>query len=331
LVSRYFSDVAHDSFKTSNVFAVTTQYYDVTAGVKQFVSYSVVSHKAIIDTDPLPPDGCSNYVFADGSTSNNCITDAQLATEINAVLAARHLPKGTGTDYFVFTPPGLASCHDANGLTGGCFDPLQANGYCSYHAWIDTTPPALLYANMPYASIAGGCSSGQEPNGSAADSVLNEVSSEQSSMITDPLGSGWRDSAGDESQNKCSFVFGTPLGVTKTGKYNEIVNGHSYWLSEEWTNRLDACVQRNTFAQPTASFSYSPASPKHGTKVKFTVAVHDSDDTKFTYRWTFQNAASSTLANPVETFPTAGADTVALIAYDAHGDQAEVVRTLTVH
>jgi hypothetical protein len=32
LVSRYFTDVAHDSFKTSNVYAVGTQYYDRTGG-----------------------------------------------------------------------------------------------------------------------------------------------------------------------------------------------------------------------------------------------------------------------------------------------------------
>jgi hypothetical protein len=330
LVSRYFTDVAHDSFKTSNVYAVTTQYYDVTAGVKQFVSYSVGSHKAIIDTDPLPPDGCSNYVLADGSTSKNCIIDTQLDNEINAVIAAHHLPKGLATDYFMFTPPGLASCHDANGVTDGCFDPVPLTGYCSFHRWTSTTPSAVLYSFMAYPAVAGGCDSGQAPNGNAtADGVLSEVSAEQIAMITDPVGNGWRDSAGNESQNKC-FGFGTPIGVTGTGKYNELINGHPYYLSEEWTNRLDACVQRNTFLQPTALFTYLPVGPKRGTRVKFTVTVHDSDDTKFTYRWTFPHAVSSNLANPTFTFSTAGANTVTLIVYDAHGDQTEVAKAITV-
>jgi hypothetical protein len=64
LVSRYFTDVAHDSSRTSNTYATDTQYYDITHRVKQFVSYSVQYGASIIDTHPLPPDGCANYMRA---------------------------------------------------------------------------------------------------------------------------------------------------------------------------------------------------------------------------------------------------------------------------
>ena len=113
------------------------------------------------------------------------------------------------------------------------------------------------------------CWSGQSPNGNAGDSVVNTASHEQNESITDPLGTGWYDSAGHEIGDKCHLVFGPALSSTSTGKYNEKINGHGYWLQEVWSNRAHACVQRNTFPQPTASFAFSPTSPVHGKKVTF--------------------------------------------------------------
>ena len=54
-VTQYFTDVAHDSFKASNVYASDTQYYDVTNSVKRFVSYAVQYRTAIVDTSPRQP------------------------------------------------------------------------------------------------------------------------------------------------------------------------------------------------------------------------------------------------------------------------------------
>jgi PKD domain len=330
LVSRYFTDVAHDNFKTSNVYSVDTQYYDLTAGVKQFASYSVSYRKAIVDTHPFPASGCPNYLLADGATSTICLTNTQLRGELNSVIAADHLPKGLGTDYFIFSPAGVTSCAVATGLSSDCFDPIQHNGYCSYHTATDATPSAVLYADMPYVAPRSTCVSGEEPNANPADAVLDGVSGEQNSMITDPLGTGWYDSAGTEMQNKCNLAFGTPLGSTGSGMYNQLINGHPYWLKEAWSNRLNACVQRNTFPQPTASFTYTPLSPKHGATVKFSAVAHDTDDSTFAYRWTFPNGVTSSLADPVVTLEKTGTDAVTLIVYDVHGDQTEVVHAITV-
>ena len=62
-VTQYFTDVAHDSFLTANEFGVDTQYYDVTKGVKKFISYSVVNRGSNLDTQPFPASGCPNYVL----------------------------------------------------------------------------------------------------------------------------------------------------------------------------------------------------------------------------------------------------------------------------
>jgi hypothetical protein len=329
-IAQYFTDVAHDGFKASNVYSSDTQYYDVTGTVKRFVSYSVASPTTLVDAHPLPANGCPNYTLNDGSTSKNCLTAAQIETEISSVVAAQHFPTGLGAEYFLFTPPGLASCFSATALgQGGCYDPLAFSGYCAYHSNIGSGASAVLYANQPYADLAG-CSSGQSPNGNPADSTLNVVSHEHNETMTDPLGTGWWDNTGNENGDKCNFGFGAALGSTSHGQFNQLINGHGYWLQREWSNRSGACVQRNTFPQPTASFTFAPASPVHGAKVTFTSTVHDSDDTTFTYRWRFPNGSVSTLANPTYTFVTAGTKTVTLTVFDPHGDQARIARTITV-
>jgi hypothetical protein len=329
-IAQYFTDVAHDSFKASNVYASDTQYYDVTNTVRRFVSYSVAYRAAVVDTRPLPANGCPNYTLNDGSTSKNCLTDAQIESEIKSVVAANHFPTGLGAEYFVFTPPGLASCFTATALgQGGCYDPLAFNGYCAYHSNIGSGTSAVLYANQPYAALAG-CSSGQSPNGNPADATLNVVSHEHNETVTDPLGTGWWDNSGNENGDKCGFNFGSAIGSNSHGQFNQVINGHGYWLQQEWSNRTGSCVQRSAFPQPTASFTFSPAAPVHGAQVKFTSTVHDNDDTTFTYRWAFPNGTVSTLANPTYTFGTAGTKTVTLTVFDPHGDQTRVARIITV-
>ena len=112
LVSQYFRDVAHDSFKPSNPYGVATQYSDGTGDTRRFVSYAVTDGGTIVDADPLPPDGCSNYRLDDpnGTFSTDCITDAQIEAEIASFTVSRHLPRGRAAEYFLFTPFGLTNC-----------------------------------------------------------------------------------------------------------------------------------------------------------------------------------------------------------------------------
>ncbi|MDQ1455021.1 MAG: serine protease [Actinomycetota bacterium] len=328
-INQYFTDVAHDSFKTSNVYATDTQYYDIVNGVKHFVSYSVAFGGAIVDTQALPASGCPNYTLGDGSSSTACLTDAQLKAEISRVVNSRSLPTGLGTEFFLFTPPRVASCFAANSLaSGGCYDPQNFGGFCAYHSNINTSP-VRLYANMPFADISG-CNPGQFPNGDTADPTLNVVSHEHNETITDPLGTAWFDSSGNENGDECNFNFGASLGNNGFGSFNQVINADDYWLQQEWSNRTNSCRQRNTFAQPTASFAFSPSSPVHGNAVTFTSTVSDSDDTSFTFSWTFGDGGTSTLKNPTHTYATAGTRTVTLVVFDAKGDQVRVTRTVSV-
>ena len=332
-ISQYFTDVAHDSYLPSNVYGVTSQYYDITAGVKKYASYNVAFKGIIVDTRALPTSGCPKYVLGDSTTAKACLTDAQIEKEIKAVIASHKLPKGIGNQYFLFTPQGIASCTKSNTLSsGGCYNPLQFYGFCAYHSHIASGARAVLYANMPYSAVAG-CQSGQSPNGNAAtDSVLNNVSHEHNDTITDPLGTGWYDSKGAEiAEGKCHLAFGSSTGATATGQYNQVINGRGYWLQQLWSNRANACVQRNTFSQPSVAFSFSPTAPIHGKKVRFKSSVREAGETAFSYRWTFPGGGVSAAANPTHTFASAVfVGMVTLVVTDKQGDQARFVRTITV-
>ena len=332
VVSQYFTDVAHDSYLATNVYANPTQYYDTNGNARRYASYNVAFKAAIIETRAFPASGCTNYVIGDSSVSKVCLTDTQIQKEIASVISSHHLPRGLSTNYFLFTPQGVASCKTANGLSsGGCYNPLQFNGHCAYHSHIGSGGNAVLYAHMAYDALAG-CTSLQSPNGNAADAVLNNVSHEHNEMITDPLGTGWYDSSnGDEISDKCHQTFGVPMGATATGQYNQIINGHGYYLQQGWSNRAGACVQRNSFPQPIVSFTFKPATPVHGKKITFVSSVKESGESSFAYRWSFPDNGASSAKNPTHTFASAVfAGNVTLVITDSHGSQTRMVKAITV-
>jgi hypothetical protein len=323
-VNDYFDDVAADSFKTTNIYASNTQYYDIVNGRKRFISYDVTNGGAINDTAALPPSGCPNYRFQSGAFTAACLTDAQQIDEISRVIASRHLPRGLGVEYFLFMPERLGSCFDSAGLKHGCYD----RSYCAYHSQIGSGSTVALYSSMPFAETLG-CDPGSTPHDSAAEAVLNVTSHEHAETITDPTGGGWYDSSGYENGDECSFDFG-PTQFNGFGYYNQVIDGEEYLLQQEWSNRGNRCVQQNTYPQPTASFSFSPSHPSPGQQVSFHSTASDSVGSSFTYVWRFGDGGASTAANPTHAFATAGTKRVTLTVFGPRGDQVRVIRSIVV-
>ena len=222
----FFQNVAADSGKTSNVYYSDTQYYDNTAAGK--IQYSSTFKGFVVDTNPFPPNGCTD------SYTSVCLTDAQLQTEINNVIAANGWPRGTGSMFFLFTPKNVGSCYGS-----AC----AFSYFCAYHSSFGSGSSATLYANMPYAAwVPSACGSGQSPNGDDADSTINVASHEHNEAITDPLGSAWYDRRGYENGDKCAWNFGSSLGSTNYGKYNQAIGTGFYYLQQEWSNKSSGCV-----------------------------------------------------------------------------------------
>ena len=247
LIDRYFRDVAAASGSATNVYSVATQYYDSTSSV----AYESTFGGSYVDTTPFPASGCSDGV------DSVCLTDDQIQTEIQNVLTATGWHGSTAATFFVMTPQGVGSCYD--NVTGQC----TTTTYCAYHAgFYDANHEPVVYANEPYAATmvdANGhkvCTDGTSPNGDDADATISTISHEQSEMITDPAGDAWLSGSGQEIGDLCVWQFGTPLGGTVgADAYNQVINGHRYWIQEEYSNDGSACVQRYTPAVAPSRFA----------------------------------------------------------------------------
>lgn len=227
VINRYFGDVAADSGKTSNVYYSDTQYSDGSGKI----SYSSTFGGSVVDTNPFPASGCSDTV----SQTTVCLSDAQIQAEVQRVATAQGWPQTPTTEFFMFTAKNVGSCSDSSHCA--------FSYYCAYHSNVGNT----TYANMPYSdTVPADCDAGQHPNNSDADATLNVTSHEHNETITDPLGTAWWDRAGYENGDKCAWKFGTQLGSTSYGQYNQLINGHPYELQMEYSNAHRTCVLTGT-------------------------------------------------------------------------------------
>jgi hypothetical protein len=105
---------------------------------------------------------------------STCLTDAQLREQLQSFIAARGLPTGMSTIYYLLTPPGVAVC--INEAATRCSDYSLSTtevekdertslsykeSFCSYHSDInpDSAPEGdgdtILYAAMPWVANTG--------------------------------------------------------------------------------------------------------------------------------------------------------------------------------
>jgi hypothetical protein len=263
LVTRYLTDVAADSGKTTNTYAVTSQYGPGATPDTQ-LRYRVTFSAADVlkPTDAYPPDaahGNQSGCVAPGSVRDPsdplytwCLTDAQIQDELSSIVRTNGLPTGVGPIYFVMLPPGVDVCATRGSEQPHGVNPCADTDFCGYHS---STASGMVYAVVPYAGVSG-CESGEAPNGDpAADSAISLLSHEHNDAITDPLlgsasGGGWYEDSNDvEVSDKCAqpYVYGA---VVRGTSFNQVINGHPYYVQDEFANAdganpsFDGCEQR---------------------------------------------------------------------------------------
>jgi hypothetical protein len=231
-INQYFTDVAADNGLTTNVYSVATQYSSI--------QYDETFAGSYVETHPFPTaNGCQD------NFDKYCVTDSQLQQEIGNVIERNGWPKFSLTTlYFIFTPANVGVCFLSGqpSKTNDC----TTNRFCAYHTW---NGGSFFYAVEPDAAQIFGCDPGEEPAGNHADATINTISHEQNEAITDPIQNGWRandgpsQTPGDEMADLCQRDFGTPLGTTPNGEsYNQVINGHDYYLQLEYSNSDGGCV-----------------------------------------------------------------------------------------
>src|SRR5207248_9221886 len=114
--------------------------------------------------------------------------------------------------------------------------------FCAYHSdFTDDGGNDYIYSNMPFAATPQ-CDLGNHPNGDGADATINVTSHEHNEAITDPLGNAWwHDSTGNENGDNCAWDFGSSIGSTPNGTFNQLINGHVYSVQGEWSNNGSTC------------------------------------------------------------------------------------------
>jgi hypothetical protein len=224
LMARYFTDVAADSGKASNVFGVLRQYYD-RMGFADYRQTFDRTRQVIIDRQPYPqrdPTACPLV-----STYPTCISDAQIRSELQRLITADRLPTagshraafpgqgfpfpgrlGEGIPgnpigghlsanapiYFVVFPANVEFCYFRG-------TQCTAKQMWAYHlSFTDAQGNVVLYAPISMDPSAGGpppppfsgrCDLGvtgvQEPNRDPGDCAINVLSHEDSETITEPI------------------------------------------------------------------------------------------------------------------------------------------------
>jgi hypothetical protein len=237
LMARYLQDAGN-----TNLSNLASQYYDTTSGYPNTIGPGARYGGAFIDTTPYPHSG----------SSSDPLFDSDIRAEANRALAANpQWTDGVNSTFFVFTGWGINNC--TNGSETDCTPGIPSasgQGFCGYHSYFtDSNTNHAVYAYLPedeYWNLNNIFSTGETchstsalPNANIyADNEFSALSHEQWESTTDPLLNAWRDSSGEEIGDKCTDSYGYQPYF---GPSNYDVNGHLYYLQEEWSNAENAC------------------------------------------------------------------------------------------
>ncbi len=192
---------------TSSHYSMLTQYYDTTGN---------------INTSNLAGSQADWFDTTNALPSNGDVTDSTVRSEVNRYLSGHGSANGS-TIYEVFLPkyvPGTTKLvYSSSGISTSCGGPGLA--YCAYHS----NNGSIKYAIEPYPS----CSGCQWSGWTVAQNFEHFTVHETREAVTDPLGTGWWDSSGNEADDKCAW----------TGLF--ISGGYGY--QPEWSNSAHGCVQ----------------------------------------------------------------------------------------
>jgi Fe-S cluster biogenesis protein NfuA len=183
--------------------------------------YNIVSEYGVI---PGSLVGAQPDLF-DLSTPPVNVTDAIVRSKVNSYLAS-HGGNDPSTVYEVFIP---STSYSSSGTSTSCGGPSLA--YCSYHAWIGSGATATKYSIQPWPGCAGCSVSGWSALQNAEKLFVHETRE----AVTNPTGTGWWDSTGNELDDKCAWA---PPPFIGTG-------GYSYQYG--WGLRACKCIKSLPF------------------------------------------------------------------------------------
>ncbi len=257
LIQQFFTDVAHDSGSTTNIFSMLNQYRDSAGQGGYDISYNAATD-TVNDTDPYPS---SSEQCASPSGVATCLTDLDVSREINKVIGQTD-PSGRDLHnlWEVFLPVNVDEC------TGE--DECGTNAFAGYHSLANQGNGQFIYAVIINTLIEEQPLAGADPEGNPiAEASIDTAGHETMEAITNPEGVGWMDPNGFEIADKCEDgpQTGTPLGYAPDGSpYDQLINGHEYDIQMIWSDAVEGCEQSSTVTTnglPLPSVSLRQFSP----------------------------------------------------------------------
>jgi PKD repeat protein len=350
-VDQYLTDLAHDSGQPTNSDSVSAQYNDAPMWGAHVAAYQSANGGILTDTNPLPPNGCP----VDGAHPI-CITDSQIQYELINFLTAHGLPHDLTHEYFLLTPPGIASCFDSGASFCSANTDVGSNAYCAYHG-VTAGATSFVYSNIPDVAGVVGC----DPfvtfcpfatcnyNNGPADGVLNAVSHEHAESLTDPQpNNAWTDfgsnsstsfgsnpqELGDVCNNDAFNDVPNLQYAPGTKPYNYTINGHHYLTQRMWSNRGAACAHSLTSGGVSVHASFTQTA-SFGDSVSFDASASMPAVKGTQYVWQFNDGPGQQVntfetASPTTSwsFPRAGPYAVALTVMAPDGTSNGTAHTV---
>ena len=204
----------------SGAYGVNTTYTDGTgAKIINVANMSPVYYRA------------SDSYYDSYSLGNNFKGNA-IASEIQSVLQANHLPLDNNGLYLLVTSP----------------DVKVSQSYCGYHTASASMIPGYnikyAFSPDPPPPTYNGCSGNyttfgdaSSPNGDVgADSVADTLMHEISEMVTDPNLNAWYTNNGAENGDLCNFVYGATHTSGNGSHANHRFGTRDYLVQTIWAN-----------------------------------------------------------------------------------------------
>jgi len=172
-----------------------------------------------------------NTVTFGGSTTDNyshgkLLSDPLITRIVQAAIDNKSLPADPNGIYFVLTAT------DVNEV-GFC------NSFCGWHTNVEFEGS---HYNIAFIGNAAHCPDSCEtqlvsPNDSpGADASASVVAHELEESISDPYGTGWYDSQGEEIADKCAYSYGATTTLPNGSLTNVQFGGLNYLIQQNWLN-----------------------------------------------------------------------------------------------
>jgi hypothetical protein len=175
----------------------------------------------------------TNAIHFGGATTDNyshgkSLTDANVESIVASAITSGRLPKSSNAVYFVLTSK------DVDETSGFC------SQYCGWHDNATISSTKIKYAFVGNAArCPADCAeqTTKSPNGNVgADAMASILAHELEETVTDPLGTAWYDSQGEENGDKCAWTYGTEHTASNGSKYNVTLGGKEWLIQQNWVN-----------------------------------------------------------------------------------------------